>query len=143
MNIIIREQSVYIRAAHILLVQVEHGDIRVVLENHTGYNFIAYFQRFSCAVNLYVLSHLYDLAGSFMSQRYRDQAEGISLKFVRVCSADTAAFYFYKDISVADLRHRKFLYIIMLQSRQHGNMRGLWDRPSCCRCSRRSRNRLA
>ena len=143
MNIIVRKQSIYIRAAHILLVQVEHGNIRVILKDHTGYYLVTYLQWLSGTVRLDILTHLHDLAGAFMSQRYRDQAERISLKFMSVCSADAAAFYFYKDISVADLRHRKFLYIIMLQSRQHRYMRGLRNRLACCRCSCRGRNRLA
>ena len=41
MDVIIRKQTIYVCAAYILLVQVEHGNIRVVLENHTGNNLVA------------------------------------------------------------------------------------------------------
>ena len=40
-NIVVRKQAVHIGAAHILLIQVKHGDIRVILENHAGNHFVA------------------------------------------------------------------------------------------------------
>ena len=40
MNLVIRQQSIHIRAANVLLVQVKHGNIRVVLKDHTGDHFI-------------------------------------------------------------------------------------------------------
>ena len=36
MDIVIRKQAVNIRAPHVLFIQVEHGNIRVIFKNHTG-----------------------------------------------------------------------------------------------------------
>ena len=114
MDVVIRQKAVYIGASHVLLIQVEHGNVRVVLKDHAGDNLIAYLQILAGAVFLHVLSHLYDLAGSFMSQNQRDKPEGITLEFVGVCAADPAPFYFNKNIVVPDIRNRIFLDIIML-----------------------------
>ena len=79
MDVVIRKKSVYISAADILLVQVEHLDVRIILEDHTCNDFVADLQRFSCAVHFYIFTHLYDLAGSLVSERYRDQSERVFL----------------------------------------------------------------
>ena len=42
MNIIVRKKSVYISSANVLLVQVEHCDLRIILEDHAGNDFVAY-----------------------------------------------------------------------------------------------------
>ena len=132
MDIIVRKQAIYISAAHVLSVQVIHGDIRVILENHTGYDLVAYLKVFSCAVFFNVLSHFDNFAGSFMAQSHGNQSERILLEFVCVGSADTAAFHFYKNIIVSHFGDGEFLHIVMLQACQHGHMRRLRD------CSRRS-----
>ena len=56
MCLVIRNQSVYIRGADILFVQVEHGDIRIILEHHAGNNLVADLYRFSGAVLRNILS---------------------------------------------------------------------------------------
>src|SRR5699024_6881345 len=115
MDIIVRKKSVYVSPADVLLVQVEHLDIRVILKDHTCNDFVADLQRFARAVCLYVPAHLDDLAGSLVSERYRDQSERVSLELMGICPADTASFYFYEDISVSHFRDREFLDVIMLK----------------------------
>ena len=56
MCLVIRNQSVYIRGADILFVQVEHGDIRIILEHHAGNNLVADLYRFSGTVLRNILS---------------------------------------------------------------------------------------
>ena len=41
MNIVVGEQSVHVRAAHVLLIQIEHGNIGIVFEDHAGHDFVA------------------------------------------------------------------------------------------------------
>ena len=115
MDVVIRKKSVHISAADILLVQVEHLDIRIILEDHTCNDFVADLQRFSCAVDFYVFAHLYDLASSLVSERYRDQSERVFLKFMGICSTDTAPLYFYEDIAVSHFRDRELFDIIVLK----------------------------
>ena len=115
MDVIVRKETVYISASDVLLVQVEHLDIRIVFKDHTCNNLIADLQRFACAVSLYVLAHLDDLAGSLVTERYRNQSERIFFEFMGICSTDTASIYFNEDISVPHFRDRELLYIIMLK----------------------------
>src|SRR5699024_8407756 len=84
LHIVIRKKSVNVSAAHVLLVQVKHCDLRIILEDHTGNNLVADLHRFAGCVDLDVLTHCNDLAGSFMSQNYRNQAEGIVFVFVSI-----------------------------------------------------------
>ncbi len=114
MNIVIGKQSVYIRAPHVLLVQVVHGNIGIVLKDHTGHYLIPDFQVFARAVLFNVLTHLYDFAGSFMPQGNGNQAERISLELMGIGTADAAALYLYQNVVIANLRHGKFLNIEML-----------------------------
>ena len=101
MDIIIRKQTVYISAANVFLVQVEHGDLRIILEDHTGNDLVTNFNRLAGCICLNVLTHGNDLTGTFMSQSNRDQSERINLELMSVCTADTAAFNFNKDIIIA------------------------------------------
>ena len=121
MDIVIGKQAVNIRASHVLLVQIEHGDIRVILENHTGYNLVSYLQIISGTVFLYVFPHLYDFTGSLMSEGYGNQSEGIFFEFMGVGTADTAALHFNKDIVIPYLGDGEFFNVIMLQACKHGN----------------------
>ena len=138
MYIVIRKQAIYIGCAHVLLVQVEHGDFRIVFEDHAGNDFIANLDVFSGAVLLDVLAHLDDLAGSFMAQGHRNQSEGISLELMSVGSADTASFYFYQDIVISNLRHRELFDIVVLQRGQHCNVSYLRNISGSCRSCRGS-----
>ena len=133
MNVIVRKKSVYISASHILLIQIEHLDVRIIMEDHTSNDLVANLQRFSCAVNFYVFTHLYDLSGSLVSKSYRDQSERVFLKFMCICSTDAASFYFYKDVSVSHFRDRELFNIIMLKRCQHSNMSCLRNSLACCR----------
>ena len=128
MNIIIRKN---VGAAHILLVQVEHGDVRIVFKDHAGDYLVPKLQILSGAVLLHILSHLHDLAGSLMAQSHGNQPEGISLKFMGVSAADSAALHPYQHIVVSHFRHGKFLYVKMLQTCEHGHMRRLGDGSPC------------
>ena len=140
MNVIIREKSVYISAAYVLFVQIVHCDVRIILEDHTGYNLVTHLQFFTCAVDLYVLTHLYDLSGSFMSKDNRDQAEWVSLEFMGVSTAYAASFNLYKNISVSQLRNREFFDIIVFQCCQHSHTSSFWNClvSCCCICCRSS-----
>ena len=86
MDIIVWKKAIYISASDVLLVQVEHLDIRIVFKDHTCNNLIADLQRFARAVSLYVLAHLDDLAGSLVTERYRNQSERILFEFMGICS---------------------------------------------------------
>ena len=138
MCLVIRNQPVYIRGADVLLVQVEHGDIRIILEHHAGNNLVADLYRLSGAVLRNILSEFYNLSGSFMSQRNRDQAKGIFLKFMLICSADSRSLYSDQDVIIANLRDRKFLNVIVAQSSQHGDVSGLRNLSRRCGSRRRS-----
>ena len=130
MGVIIRNESVYISCADILFVQIEHRDVRIILEHHAGDDLVADLYRISGAVNLYILTDLYNLSGSLMSQSNRDQAEGIFLEFMLIGSADSGSLDSYEDIIVADLRDRELLHIIVLKCCEHRHMRGLRNRTA-------------
>ena len=55
MYIVIWKEAVYISSAYVFLVQVEHCDLRIILEDHAGNDFVAYPNRFTSGINLYVL----------------------------------------------------------------------------------------
>ena len=40
MNFVIRKKSVNVCTANVLLIKVEHCDVGVILENHTGNNLV-------------------------------------------------------------------------------------------------------
>ena len=135
MDIVVGKQAVYVRAAHVLSVQVIHGDVRIVLEDHAGHDLVAHLQILSGAVLLHILTHLHDLAGSLMAQRHGNQAEGILFELMGIRSADAAALHLYQHVVVSHLGDGEFFYVIMLQTGQHGHAR----RPGDGSGSRRSR----
>ena len=63
MYIVIWKEAVYISSAYVFLVQVEHCDLRIILEDHAGNDFVAYPNRFTSGINFYVFTHFYDLTG--------------------------------------------------------------------------------
>ena len=139
MDVVVGKQAVYIRSAHVLLIQVEHGDVRIVLEDHAGHDLVAQLQILSGAVLLHIFPHLHDFSGSFMAQRHGNQAKGIPFELMRIRSADAAALHLYQNVVVSHLGDGEFLNIIMLQAGQHGHTRRLRD-ASGSRCgSGRSR----
>ena len=125
--VVVRKKSVNVGAAYVFLIEIEHGDLRIILEDHAGNDFIADLHRFSCCVDFYVLAHCDDLAGSFMAQNYRDQSERIVFVFMSVRSADTAAFDFNKDIVVSHFRKRIFLKLEVLFLGHHSDSCGFRD----------------
>ncbi len=139
MDVVIGKQSVDIGSSHVLLVQVEHGDVRVVLENHTGNYLVTNLQVFTGAVLLHVLAHLDDFAGALMAQGHGNQSKRISPELMGIRSADAASFHLHQHIVIADFRHRKFLYFKMLQARQHRHMGRLRDGAARRTFRRRSR----
>ena len=137
MYIIIWKKSVYISSANVLLVQVEHCDLRIILEDHAGNNFITDLNRFSSCICLNVLTHSNDLTSSFMSKCNRDQVKWVSLEFVSICTANAAAFYFNKDIVVTNWWNRVLFDIKMLFLSKNCNVCSF--RNSACRCCSRCR----
>ena len=135
LHIVIRKKSVNVSAAHVLLVQVKHCDLRIILEDHTGNNLVADLHRLAGCVDLNVLTHCNDLAGSFMSQNYRNQAEGIVFVFVSIGSADAAAFNLNQDIVVSNFRKGILLQFEVLLLCHHRNSCGLRDHTGSCRRS--------
>ena len=125
MNVVIGKQSVYIRAAYVLLIQIEHGNVRIILEYHTGNNLVAELHILARAVLLHILAHFNDFTGSLMTERNRDQAERIALKLMRVRAAYAAALNLNQNIIIADLRNRIFLQFKILGLCQHRNPCGL------------------
>ena len=103
MNVIIWKKSVYVSSANVFLVQVEHCALRIILENHTGNNFVTDLNRFSSCISLNIFTHGNDLTSSLMSKCNRDQVEWVSLKFVSISTANAAAFYFNKDVVITCL----------------------------------------
>ena len=132
MNIIIRKKSVYVSSTNILLIKVEHCDLRIILEDHTCNNFITDLNRFSSCICLNILTHSNDLTSSLMSECNRDQVEWISLKFVSVSTANTAALYFNKDIIVTYWWNRILFDIKMLFLCKNCNV--CCFRDCACRC---------
>ena len=90
--IVIWKKSVYISAAYVLLVKVEHCDFRIIFEDHTCNDLVADFNRFTSCINFNVFTHLNNLTCSLMSEYYRNKAEWVSLEFVSVCSTNTTSF---------------------------------------------------
>ena len=134
MNVVIGQKSVNIRTADILFIKVKHRYVGVVLKYHTRNNLIADAERLACAVNLYILADLDNLTRSLVTECNRNKTEWVTLKFVRVCAANTTAFDLDKNIIISDLGNRKLFNIIMFKLCQHSN--------SCCFrnitvCSRR------
>ena len=103
-NVVIRKKSVYISAAYVLLVKVEHCDFRIIFEDHTCNDLISDFNRFTGCINLNVFTHFYDLAGSLMSENYRNKTKRVIFVLMSICSADTASLNFNKDVVVANFR---------------------------------------
>ena len=91
MLIVVGEKSVYIRTSDVLLVEVEHCDIGVILEYHAGDDLIAHMKGLSGTVVSDVLTQLYYLARSLMTEDDGDKSEGVSLEFVCVRTAYSAA----------------------------------------------------
>ena len=114
MNIIIGEKSVNISTADVLLVEVEHCNIGVVLEYHTGNNLVAYLKRLACAILCDILTHLHNLACALVTENYRDKRERVILVFVSIGTANTASLNLYKNIVIAKLRNGIFLNLEML-----------------------------
>ena len=111
--IVIWKKSVYISAAYVLLVKVEHCDFRIIFEDHTGNDFIANLYRFSCSIYFNILTHSHDFTCTFMSKCYRDQAKWISFKFMCICTTHTASFNFNQDIVISNRRNRIFFQFEM------------------------------
>ena len=130
MHIVVWKQSIYIRRTYVLFIQVIHRDFRVIFKDHTGHDLVSDMKVFARTVFLYVLSHLDDLAGPFMSERYRDQTERVAFKFMRIRSADAAAFHLDQNVVIADLRHGKLFYFKFFQFCQHRYMGGRRDSRS-------------
>ena len=121
MDIIVRKKTVYICSSYILLVKVKHGDIGIVLEYHTCNNLVANLKVLTGAVFLNIFTHLYNLTCTLMSECNRDKTEWISLKFVCVCTANSAAFNLNENIVIADYRHRIFLEFKLAELCKHSN----------------------
>ena len=134
MDIVVGKKPVHIGSPYVLLVQVEHGNVRVVLKNHTGDYFVSQFQALSRAVRLHVLSHLHDLAGALMSQGHRDQAEGIPLELVGVRTADAASFHFYQDVIISHRGHGVLFHLKTLQAGENRHMGRLGNAAPCLGC---------
>ena len=130
-NVVIGKQTVNICAADILLVEVEHRDVGVVLEDHTGDNLIADAEGLASGVELDILTDLDDFTGAFVTECNGNQTEGVALEFVCVGTADTAAFNFDEDVIVADFGHRVFLDNELFRFNQHGNVRLCGNRTAC------------
>ena len=103
-NIIVRKKSVYVSAAYVFLVEVEHCDFRIIFEDHTCNDLISDFNRFASCINLNVFTHFYDLAGSLMSENYRNKTKRIIFVLMSICSADTASLNLNKDVVVTNFR---------------------------------------
>ena len=114
MNIIIGQESVNISAADVLLVEVEHCNIGVVLEYHTGNNLIANLKRLARAVLFNVLAHLHNLARALVTENYRDKRERVILVFVSIGTANTASLNLYKNIVITEFGNGIFLNLEML-----------------------------
>ena len=132
MNVIIWKKSVYVSSANVFLVQVEHSDLRIILEDHTGNNFVTDLNRFSSCISLNIFTHGNDLTSSLMSKCNRDQVEWVSLEFVSISTANAAAFYFNKDVVIAKCRNRVLFNIKMLFFSKYCNVCSF--RNCACRC---------
>ena len=132
MNIVIWKKTVYISSAYIFLVQVEHGDLRIILEDHAGNDLVTYLNRFSGGINFYVLPIFTISPVPSCPQSYRDQTERISLKLMSIGTTNAASFYLYKDIIVANFRHWEFFDIKMLQGCEDCYMSSLRNIACCC-----------
>ena len=128
MDIVVRKQTVYVSPANVLLVEIEHRDVGVILENHAGDDFVAQMQVFSGAVLFDIFAHFYNFACALMAEDERDEIERIALKFVRIGTADAASLYFDKDIVVADFGKRILLDFIFLLLDQHCDARRFGNR---------------
>ena len=82
----------------------EHCDFRIIFEDHTCNDLISDFNRFTCCINLNVFTHFYDLAGSLMSENYRNKTKRVIFVLMSICSADTASLNLNKDVVVTDFR---------------------------------------
>ena len=133
MYIIIWKKSVYVSSANVLFVQVEHCDLRIILEDHTGNNFITDLNWFSSCISLNIFTHGNDLTSSLMSKCNWDQVKWVSLEFVSISTANAAAFYFNKDVVVTNWWNRVLFDVEMLFLSQNCNVCSFWD--SACRCS--------
>ena len=142
--IVIWKKSIYISTANVFLIQVEHCDLRIILEDHAGNDFVAYPNRFTSGINVYVFTHFYDLTGSLMSENYRDKTERVIFVLMSICSTDTASLNFNKDVVVANFRKIILLKLKMFLLCHHcyscffrncvscRSSRSAW-RSSCCR----------
>ena len=135
MDIVVGEKSVDISSADILLVEVEHRDVGIVLENHAGDDLIADMKRLSGRVDGDVLSHFDDLAGSLVTECDRDETKGIALEFMRIGSADSAALDLDEYVVVAERRYRIFLDLEALLLDENGDMRLIGNSCGLCRRS--------
>ena len=135
-DVIVREQAVHVRAAHVLFVQIEHRDVGIVFKDHAGDDLVAELEVFARAVFLDVLTHLDDLARPFMAENDRDQVERIALEFMCIGAANAAAFHFYEDIVIPDLGQRIFADLVFFLFDEHCDARFLRDRGARSRRSR-------
>ena len=126
-NVIVGKKTVYVCAADVLFVKVIHGDVGIVLEDHTSNNLITDGKGLACAVLLYVLTHLDDLACAFMTEGNGDKTKGVTLKFMRVSTANAAAFDLDENVIVADFGNGVFLDFKFFELCEHCNLSGLGE----------------
>ena len=125
MYVVIGKKAVNVSAAYVLLVEVVHGDIGVILEDHAGNNLIADREGLARAVLGYVFTHFNDLTCAFVTESNGDKTEGIALVFVRVGTANAAAFHFNENVIVADFGHGVLFDFNFFESCEHCNLRCL------------------
>ena len=122
MNVIVRKQAVNVGPAHILLIEVIDCDLRIVVEDHAGDDLVADVQILARAVLLHIFAHRDNRAGSLVTERHGNQAEGIALIFVCVCSADAASLDFDENVAVTDCRNRVLADVEVTQLGQDRHM---------------------
>ena len=123
-NVVVREQTVDVRAPDVLLVQVEHRDVRVVLEDHAGDDLVADLEVLARAVLLD------DFAGALVPERNGNHAEGVALELVRVRAAHAAAFNLDQNVVVPHFGNRIFLDVEVFELGEHRDLRGLRNRSA-------------
>ena len=136
MHIVIRQEAIYVRAANILFIQIEHSDVRIVFEYHTGNDLVANYKRFARAVLFHVFPHFNDFACALMTENQWNQTERVTFKLMCIRTADAAPFHLDQNIVVSQFRDGIFLDVIVFKRCEHCNTARLWDAARCRRTCR-------
>jgi hypothetical protein len=103
--------------------------------DNRGNDLVTYLDRLTCGIGLHVFTKSDDLAGTLMTESYRNKSEGVALPLVDVGAANAAALDLDENVVVLKCGNRKFLYFYFLCRRKHSDLRLarniLCDRRAC------------